>query len=164
MSAVGPEQRLKDLGVELPAPPVPLGNYVPIVISGGLAFLSGMVPIVNGEPHFVGAIGAAISVDEGRRAARLAALNGLSVLRQHIGSLDRVDRVVRLAVYLRATEDFEAHPRVADGASDLFAEIFDRPPSVESSGRPGHARLVFGVSSLPAGMCVELEIIAALRS
>ncbi len=151
----GAEARLRALGVELPAPPRPLGRYVPLVVAGELAFLSGMVPVVDGVPRFVGQLGGRLAVDEGREAARLATLNALAIVRAELGSLDRVERVVRLAVYLNATEGFTEHPKVAHAASLLLADLF--------GAERGHTRLVYGVTSLPAGMCIELELILALR-
>jgi enamine deaminase RidA (YjgF/YER057c/UK114 family) len=151
----GAEARLRELGVELPAPPRPLGAYVPLVVAGDLAFLSGMVPVVEGVPRFVGQLGRGLGVDEGREAARLATRNALAIVRAELGSLDRVDRAVRLAAYLNAAEGFTEHPRVADAASQLLAEVF--------GAERGHTRLVYGVTSLPLGMCIELELILALR-
>lgn len=151
-----PEERLRRLGLDLPAPPRPLGSYVPLVVAGDLAFLSGMLPVVDGAPRFVGQLGGGgLAIDAGREAARLATLNALATIRAQLGSLDRVDRVARLAAYLAAAEGFTEHPKVADAASMLLAEIF--------GAERGHTRLVFGVGSLPAGMCVELELILALR-
>ncbi|MCI0668824.1 MAG: RidA family protein [Myxococcaceae bacterium] len=150
-----PEQRLRDLGIELPVPPRPLGSYVPARISGNLVYLSGMVPVEGGVPRFVGRLGANLQLEEGRQAARIAALNALSTARAQLGSLDRLQGVVRLAAYFRTTEEFTEHPKVADAASELFRDIFG-PDN-------GHTRLVLGVSSLPAGMCVVLDVILALR-
>jgi len=149
------EARLRRLGVELPAPPRPLGSYVPLVVAGELAFLSGMVPVVGGVPRFVGQLGRDLGVDDGREAARLATLNALAIVRAELGSLDRVDRVVRLAAYLVAAEGFTEHPKVADAASLLLAELFE--------AQRGHTRLLYGVTRLPAGMCIELELMLALR-
>ena len=110
------EERLKDLGIRLPHPPAPLGAYVEAVQSGHLLFLSGTLPLEDGVPSFVGRIGAELSLEEGRRATHLAALNALAVARAHLGSLDRVSRVVRLAVSLVTTFEFHQHPKVADAA------------------------------------------------
>jgi enamine deaminase RidA (YjgF/YER057c/UK114 family) len=150
----GPDARVHALGLCLPPAPTPLGPYVPTVAAGGLVFLSGMVPLVDGQPTFVGVVGESIAVEEAIEAARLAAMNALATLRRGLGSLDPVANIARLAVYLRAGADFKEHPRVADGASHLFNNVFG----------PGHARLVFGVTSLPAGMCVELDVIAWLAA
>ena len=147
----GAEQRLKDLGIILPRSPAPLGAYVEAVQSGNLLFLSGTLPVEEGSPRFVGRIGAELSVEDGRRAARLASLNALALAKEHLGSLDRVNRVVRLGVSLVTTPEFRDHPRVADAASELFVSVF--------GGAKTSTRLVFGMTSLPVGMCVVLESI-----
>src|ERR1700722_1458909 len=104
------EQRLRDLGINLPRPPAPLGAYVEAVQSGNLLFLSGTLPVEGGVPKFLGHIGAELSVEDGRRATRLAALNGLARGTEHLGSLDRVTRVVRLGISLATTPEFREHP------------------------------------------------------
>lgn len=145
------EERLKELGIQLPSPPAPFGSYVEAVRSGNLLFLSGMLPTEGHSAKFVGRAGAEFDVATGRLAARLAALNGLAVARQYLGSLDRITRIVRLGVSLATTEDCREHPKIADGASDLLQDIFgkDKNPS----------RLINGVASLPLGAPVELELI-----
>src|SRR5580693_2544912 len=120
-TSTGAERRLEDLGIKLPRPPTPLGAYVEAVQAGKLLFLSGTLPVEGGAPKFLGRIGAELSIEDGRRATRLAALNALAIAREHLGSLDRVTRVVRLGVSLVTTPDFLQHPKVADGASELFA-------------------------------------------
>jgi enamine deaminase RidA (YjgF/YER057c/UK114 family) len=145
------EGALKRLKIVLPPAPSPLGAYVPAIQSGALLFLSGMVPIVDGEPYLPGRIGAELTVDQGREATRIAALNALAVARAHLGTLDRITRVIRLAVFQVATDTFHEHAVVANAASELFRDIF----GVEKS----HSRLVTGIASLPHGLCVELEVI-----
>jgi enamine deaminase RidA (YjgF/YER057c/UK114 family) len=146
-----PEGRLKELGVKLPRPPTPLGAYVEAVQAGSLLFLSGTLRVEEGTIKFLGRIGAELSVEDGRRATRLAALNALALAREHLGSLDRVRRVVRLGVSLATTPEFREHPKVADAASELMASIFG--PDKTST------RLVFGMASLPVGASVVLESI-----
>ena len=148
---LGAEQRLKDIGIQLPPPPRPFGTYAEAVRSGNLLFLSGMLPTEGHSAKFVGRVGNELDVETGRHAARLAALNGLAVAREYLGSLDKVARIVRLGVSLVASEDFREHPKVADGASDLLQEIFgkDENPS----------RLINGIASLPLGAPVALELI-----
>src|SRR2546423_2936922 len=136
------DQRLKDLGIDLPRPPAPLGAYVEAVQTGNLLFLSGTLPAEGGAPKFLGRIGGELSVEDGRRAARLAALNALALVKQHLGSLDRVTRVVRLGGSLAATPEFREHPKVADAASDLMVSVFGADKT--------STRLVFGMVSLPA--------------
>src|SRR5467141_1389742 len=145
------EQRLKELGIKLPAPPEPFGTYVEAVQTGNLLFLTGMLPTEGRGAKFIGRVGAELDVQSGRQAARLAALNALAVARQHLGSLDKVTRIVRLGVSVATVGDVREHPKVADGASELLQDVFgrDKNPS----------RLVYGVASLPLGTPVELEII-----
>jgi enamine deaminase RidA (YjgF/YER057c/UK114 family) len=145
------EQRLKERGITLPTPPEPFGTYVEAVQTGNLLFLSGMLPTEGHGAKFIGRVGAEFDVEAGRGAARLAALNGLAVAKQHLGSLDKVKRIVRLGVAVATSGDFRDQPKVADGASELLQDVFgkDKSPS----------RLVYGVASLPLGTSVELEII-----
>ncbi|OQW65944.1 MAG: hypothetical protein BVN28_01015 [Nitrospira sp. ST-bin4] len=147
-------QRLRELRLVLPEPPTPLGAYVPAVAAGGMLFLSGMLPVKDGRPAWTGRVGTELSLDEGRQAARLAALNGLAVAQAELSSLDRIKRVVRLTAYIAGSPDFTGHASVADGASTLLASVFNETG--------GHARLAIGAYSLPAKMPVELEIILEL--
>ena len=145
------EQRLKELGVELPVPPEPFGIYAEAVQAGNLLFLTGMLPTEGRAAKFIGRIGAELDVEAGRNAAHLAALNAIAVARQFLGSLDKVTRVVRLGVAVATSGDVREQPKVADGASELLQDVFgkDKNPS----------RLVYGVASLPLGTPVELELI-----
>ena len=149
------EQRLKVSGIQLPPAPKPLGAYVEAVQVANLLFVSGALPLQGGVPQFIGRLGGELSIEDGRSAARLAALNALALVRQHLGSLDQVQRVAQLTVTLATTPDFQEHPKVADGASELFAEVFgaDRVPT----------RTVSGVTSLPKGACVVVLITLALN-
>jgi enamine deaminase RidA (YjgF/YER057c/UK114 family) len=145
------EQKLKELGIELPAPPEPFGVYAEAVQTGNLLFLTGMLPTEGRCAKFVGRLGAELTAEQAGAAARLAAINGLAVARQHLGSLDKVTRIVRLGVSVATSGDVRDHPKAADGASELLQDVFgkDKNPS----------RLVYGVASLPLGVPVELEII-----
>ena len=145
------EQRLGRLDIKLPTPPEPFGIYAEAVQTGNLLFLTGMLPTVGREAKFVGRIGAELQVEAGRAAARLAAINALAVARQHLRSLDKVTRIVRLGVAVATSGDVRDQPKVADGASELLQDVFgkDKNPS----------RLVYGVTSLPLGTPVELELI-----
>jgi enamine deaminase RidA (YjgF/YER057c/UK114 family) len=145
------EQRLKELGIKLPAPPEPFGFYAEAVQTGNLLFLSGMLPTEGRVAKFVGRIGAELDVEAGRAAAHLAALNVLAVARQHLGSLDKVTRIVRLGVSVATSGDVRDQPKVADAASELLQEVFGKDKSP--------CRLVYGVASLPLGTPVELEVI-----
>jgi enamine deaminase RidA (YjgF/YER057c/UK114 family) len=145
------EQRLKELGIQLPTPPEPFGIYAEAVQAGNLLFLTGMLPTDGRGAKFIGRVGAELDMKAGHEAARLAALNALAVARQHLGSLDKVTRVVRLGVAVATSGDVREQPKVADGASELLQDVFgkDKNPS----------RLVYGVASLPFGTPVELEVI-----
>ena len=145
------EQRLKNLGIELPAPPEPFGTYVEAVQTGNLLFLTGMLPTEGRAAKFVGRIGAELDVETGRKAAHLAALNALAVARKHLGSLDKVTRIVRLGVSIATSGDVRDQPRVADAASELLQDVFGKEKNP--------CRLVYGVASLPLGTPVELEVI-----
>ena len=147
----GAEQRLNDLGMRLPAPPRPFGIYAEAVQTGNLLFLSGMLPTEDRGARFVGRVGAEFDADAGREAAKLSALNALAVAREHLGSLDRVTRVVRLGVLVATSGDVRDQPKVADGASELLQEVFGKDKNP--------CRLVYGVASLPLGTPVELEVI-----
>ncbi|MGA7315512.1 MAG: RidA family protein [Silvibacterium sp.] len=145
------ERRLADLGIELPPAPTPLGAYVESVQTGSMLYLSGVLPVIGHNPNFVGRLGREYNVEQGHEAARLATLNVLSAARNHLGSLDKVTRVVKLTVYLATEEGFFAHPKVADAASELLRDIFgeDKLP----------VRMVLGVASLPLGVPVVVEVV-----
>jgi len=145
------EERLNELGIKLPAPPEPFGTYAEAVQTGNLLFLSGMLPTEGRTAKFIGRIGAELDAEAGRNAARLAALNALAVARQHLGSLDKVTRVVRLGVSVATSGDVREHPKVADGASDLLQDVFGKEKNP--------SRLIIGVASLPLGVPVVLELI-----
>jgi enamine deaminase RidA (YjgF/YER057c/UK114 family) len=148
---VSAEGRLQELGIELPAAPTPFGSYVETVQTGNLFFFSGMLPVVDHKPKYVGRLGKELDAEAGRDAVRTAALSVLAAAKKHLGTLDRVTRVVRLGVFMATSGDFFDQPRVADAASDLFRDLFgaEKLP----------VRLVIGVASLPLGMPVELEVI-----
>ena len=120
------EQRLRQLGIELPAPPEPFGIYVEAVHAGNLLFLTGMLPTVGREAKFIGRLGAELDVEACHKAARLAALNALAVARQHLGSLDKVTRIVRLGVLVGTSGEVRDQPKVADGASQLLQDVFGK--------------------------------------
>jgi Putative translation initiation inhibitor, yjgF family len=150
-NSTGAEKRLKELGIKLPAPPEPFGTYAEAVQTGNLLFLTGMLPTEGRVAKFVGRIGAELDVEAGRKAAHLAALNALAVARQHLGSLDKVTRVVRLGVSVATLGDVRNQPKVADAASELLQNVFGKEKNP--------CRSVFGVASLPLGTPVELEVI-----
>jgi len=151
LQPVGAENRLKELGIGLPTPPTPFGAYVETVQSGRLLFLSGMLPVVNHKPKYVGRLGKELDAESGRDALYTASMNALSAARAHLGTLDKVTGVVRLGIYLATSGDFFEQPYVADAASELFEGIFGKEKA--------SVRTVLGVASLPLGMPVELEVI-----
>ncbi|MBT4932854.1 MAG: RidA family protein [Rhodospirillaceae bacterium] len=144
------EQRLLDMGVELPKPAAPAANYIPYVISGNLVFISGQVTMLNGELQYQGTVGDNFSVDDGYQAARICAINLLAQLKDACaGDLERVQQVVKLGGFVNCTADFTDQPKVINGASDLIAEVF---------GEAGkHARFAVGAPSLPLGVAVEVD-------
>jgi enamine deaminase RidA (YjgF/YER057c/UK114 family) len=144
-------KRLQKLSVALPAPPMPLGAYVETSDTGNLLFLSGMLPVVNGQLAISGRLGENLSVKEGQDAARIASFNALAAAKRHLGTLDRLKKLVRLTVLIATTEQFVDHARVADGASEIFVQIF-RP-------KAGHTRLVCGVQSLPIRAPVSVDCV-----
>lgn len=148
-------QRLSELGLELPAVPVPVASYVPVTVAGGLAFVSGQIPMGEGRPLAVGTLGSDVTVAEAQHAAAQAALQAISALRVALGSLDRVKRVAQVTVYVAAIPGFLEHPEVANGASELFIGVF---------GEAGqHARAAIGMSSLPRGASVEVAVIVEVN-
>jgi len=128
-----------------------LGAYVESSNVGSLLFLSGVLPVVNRTLAVKGRLGDALSVEDGRKAARTAALTALAAAKQHVGDLDRLKKLVKLTVLMATTEQFTEHAPVADGASELFVQIFG--PDA------GHVRLVYGVQSLPAGAPLIVDTI-----
>jgi enamine deaminase RidA (YjgF/YER057c/UK114 family) len=149
------DERLRELGVELPVPAAPVANYVPYAVTGNLVFIAGQVSVWNGQPRFVGKLGAGIDIAGGKEAARLCALNILAQLRAACGGdLDRVRRIVRVGGFVNCTAEFTDMPQVVNGASDLMVEVFG------DAGR--HARAAVGVSSLPLGVAVEVEATAEI--
>jgi enamine deaminase RidA (YjgF/YER057c/UK114 family) len=147
----GADRRLQELGILLPESPTAFGTYVEAVQTGNLLFFSGMLPVVDHKPKYVGRLGKELDAEAGRDAVRTAALGVLAAAKKHLGSLDRVTRVVRLGVFIATSGDFFDQPRVADAVSDLFRDVF----GADKTG----VRLVIGVASLPLGVPIELEVI-----
>ena len=143
--------RVGELGLVLPAPPTPLGAYVESSDAGSLLFLSGMLPVVNRKLAISGRLGENLSVKKGQEAARIASLNALAAAKQHLGDLDRLKKLIKLTVLIATTEQFVDHAPVADGASNLFVQIFGE--------EVGHVRLVYGVQSLPIGAPLIVDVI-----
>jgi len=144
------ETRLKELGIDLPSPPAPVASYVPYVVTGNLVFISGQVTLAADGLKYVGKVGADISLDDGKAAARLCAVNLLAQLKAACGGdLDRVRRCVKLGVFVNAIPDFTQHPEVGNGASDLIVAVLG------DAGK--HARAATGAGSLPRGVAVEVD-------
>ena len=148
------EERLRELGIELPEPAAPAGSYVPARRHGDLLAVSGQIPVTPGKPLPTGQCGVDVTVEEGYALARQCALNGLAAARAALGSLDRITGVVRVGGYVAAPADFTQHPAVVNGASELLVDIFGE------AGR--HARAAIGVASLPLGVPVEVEFLFAV--
>lgn len=147
--------RLADLGIVLPAVVPPVASYVPVVIEGNLIFVSGQLPVRDGE-MIKGHLGRDVSLEEGQRAAQLCALNILAQVSAALdGQLDRIARCVKLGGFVACTADFTDHPKVINGASDLMLQVLG------DTGK--HARAAVGVPSLPLGAAVEVEAVFALR-
>lgn len=144
------EQRLAELGIELPQPPDPVANYIGWRRAGDLLFLGGVVPNVDGVQKYVGKVGSDLTVQEGYEAARLCALNHLAILKRALGDLDRVRHFVKMVGYINAAPGFTDMPDVLNGASDLFVEVFGE------AGR--HSRAALGVASLHLDFPVETEL------
>jgi enamine deaminase RidA (YjgF/YER057c/UK114 family) len=146
-----PEERLQQLGVDLPAPAVPVAAYVPTVRTGDLVYVSGQVPLVDGTPSHLGRLGDDVSLEDGRAAARTCAINLLAALKAELGELSRVSRVVKVTGFVASAPGFTDMPKVVNAASELFGEAFG------DAGR--HARSAVGVAALPLGVPVEVEAI-----
>lgn len=148
-----PYQRLRELGIELPAVAAPVAAYQPAVRSGNYVYVSGQLPMVEGKLSATGAVGAAVSVEEAAGMARICALNGLAAIEALTG-LSSVTHIVKLTGFVASTPEFTEHPKVVNGASEVIGEIFGE------SGK--HARAAVGVVALPLGAPVEVEMIAEL--
>jgi enamine deaminase RidA (YjgF/YER057c/UK114 family) len=150
-----PETRLQELGIELPAPPAPVANYVNGVRTGNLIFLAGKGPKRADGSEITGKLGAEISIETGYEGARLTAINQLSVLKAMLGDLSKVKRVVKVLGMVNSTPDFIEQPAVINGFSDLIVEVF--------GDRGRHARAAVGMASLPRGQSVEIEMIVEVE-
>jgi len=155
MTSTTAEDRLAKLGIRLPDAPSPFGAYVPAIQTGNLLFLSGMLATVGHTPAMVGVVGKDLDASAGQEAAHAAALNVLALTRKQLGSLNRVTQFVRLSVFVAATAEFTEHAKVADGASEFLRAVFGE--------NTVPARVVVGVSSLPLGSPVELEVILEVK-
>jgi enamine deaminase RidA (YjgF/YER057c/UK114 family) len=148
------EERLGELGLELPEPTRPLASYVPVRVTGSLAHVSGQTPSEAGSPLWTGRLGEDVSIEDGQAAAQRCALQVLSVLKDELGDLSRVRRFVSVTVYVASAPGFPDQPKVANGASDLFVDVLG------DDGR--HARAAIGVAALPLGVPVEVSAVVEI--
>lgn len=149
------EEKLRQMGLELPDPPKPVASYVPCVRTGNLVFVSGQVPREKGVLKYSGQVGGERSLDDGYQAARICALNALSAVKQAVGSLDNIRRIVKVTGFVASTPGFTDQPKVVDGASAFLVELFGE--------RGQHSRAAVGVTSLPLGSTVEVEMIVEVE-
>lgn len=150
------DEKLKSLGITLPVPPKPAGSYIPVVISGNLAFVSGQIPMQDGKVAFTGKVPSDRTLEDAQSAARICAINILAQLKASLGSLDKISKIVRVSGFVNSASDFTDHPKIINAASDLFFEIF---------GEKGkHSRIAVGVSSLPLNSTVEIDMIVEFTS
>ena len=150
------EKRMKDLGISNPNAPKPAGSYVPIVLTGKLAFVSGQIPIKDGQVVYQGKVGDTQSIDNAQEAAKLCVINGLAQIEAYCGTLDNLEKIIKISGFVNSTKDFTEHPKVINAASDLLMKIFDE------KGR--HSRIAIGVSSLPLNATVEIDMVVEIAN
>ena len=150
------EKRLKDLGISIPNAPKPAGSYVPIVLTGKLAFVSGQIPIKDGQVVYQGKVGDTQSIGDAQEAAKLCVINGLAQIEAYCGTLDNLEKIIKISGFVNSTKDFTEHPKVINAASDLLMKIFDE------KGR--HSRIAIGVSSLPLNATVEIDMVVEIAN
>ena len=145
------EEKLKELGIEIPTPPSPAGSYIPVVTTGNLAFVSGQIPVKEGKVVFEGKVPENQSVDSARDAAKICIINGLAQLKANLGSLDKITKFVRISGFVNSNSNFTEQPKVINAASDLLVEIF--------GDMAKHSRIAVGVASLPLNSTVEIDMV-----
>jgi len=148
------EEKLNELGVSLPTAPKPAGSYVPIVVSGKLAFVSGQIPIKDGQVIYQGKVGIEQSIEQAQKAAKLCIINGLAQINTYFGTLDNLENIIKISGFVNSAQDFTEHPKVINAASDFLVEIFGE------EGR--HSRIAIGVSSLPLNATVEIDMLVEI--
>jgi len=144
------EEKIKELGIELPTPPTPAGSYIPVTKTGNLLFISGQIPMENGKVVFSGKV-SDNNLDVAQKSARMCAINILAQIKKEIGELDKVSKIVRLTGFVNSSPEFTQHPKVINAASDLIFEIF--------GDKGKHSRIAVGVASLPLGSMTEIDAI-----
>ncbi len=149
------EEKIREFGYELKEPPKPLASYIPVIKTGNLVFTAGQIPMSGGKLLFSGKVGKDLSLEEGRKAAELCAVNCLNVIKSEIGSLDNIERIIKVTVFVNSADGFTDQPKVANGASDFLVKIFGE------NGK--HVRSAVGVNELPVDSAVEIEMIAEVK-
>lgn len=149
------EDKIKELGYELPEPAKPIAAYLPSMQTGNLIFTAGQIPIVNGELKYKGKVGFILTLEEAQKAAQICVLNCLGVIKNIIGSLENIEQIVKLTVFVNSADNFTLQHLVANGASELLGEIF--------GDRGKHARSAVGVNELPGDSAVEIEMICRVK-
>ena len=150
------EDKLKEIGIELPKPPTPAGSYTPVIISKNIAYVSGQIPIKDGDVSFTGKVPVDQTIENAQSAARLSTINALSQLKSQLGSLDKISRILRVSGFVNSDPNFSDHPKVINASSDLLYEIF---------GEIGkHTRIAIGVNSLPLNSTVEIDMIVEIKT
>ncbi len=149
------EDKLKEIGIELPTPPTPAGSYIPVVKTGNLAFVSGQIAMKEGKMIFQGKVPNEQSLDSAREAAIVCITNGLAQLKANLGSLDKITKFVRISGFVNSSPDFIEQPKVINAASDLLVEIF--------GDMAKHSRIAVGVASLPLNSTVEIDMVVEFK-
>ena len=148
------DEKLATLGIILPSPPKPAGSYVPVIIAGKLVFVSGQIPIKDDKIAYLGKVPIDVSIDEAQKAAKICIINALAQIKNELGNLDKISKIVRVSGFVNSAPEFTDQPKVINAASDLLFEIF---------GTKGqHSRIAIGVASLPLNACVEIDVIAEM--
>lgn len=148
------DEKLVSLGIVLPSPPKPAGSYVPVVVTGKLVFVSGQIPIKDGKVAYLGKVTKDVSIEDAQKASKLCIINALAQIKNELGSLDKISKIVRVSGFVNSTSEFTEQPKVINAASDLIFEIFG------TSGQ--HSRIAIGVASLPLNSCVEIDMIVEM--
>jgi len=149
------EERISSLGITLPTPPKPAGSYIPVVQTGNLLFVSGQIPMKDGKVTFQGKVPTSLSIEEAQKASKLCTINALAQIKNEVGTLDKISRIVKVSGFVNSSQDFVDQPKVINAASDLLFEIFGE------SGK--HSRVAVGVASLPLNSAVEIDMIVEIN-
>ena len=148
------DEKLESLGISLPTPPIPAGNYIPVVVTGNLAFVSGQIPLQDGKVAYTGKVTDS-NMEEAQKSAKLCAINILAQLKRELGDLEKVSRIVRISGFVNSDPEFTAHPKVINAASDFLYEVF--------GDKAKHSRIALGVASLPLNSMTEIDAIVEFQ-